>query len=172
MTHLGRDGRPQQPTLERETSRDKRQQRAGSRHRGSGFAGSYIIRALLDRGRRVVNYDLGDYRAESRFVIGAELDSVPLERGSIDDWPRLIEVFLRHKPTAVIHAGGIMDAAYLDEHPTIALQTNVGGAVNLLEASRLLGGIERFVFLSTVAVVGRKMYEPMDGNHPMVTAND
>ena len=139
---------------------------------GSGFAGSYIIRALLDRGRRVVNYDLGDYRAESRFVIGPELDSVPLERGSIDDWPRLIEVFLRHEPTAVIHAGGIMDAAYLDEHPMIALQTNVGGAVNLLEASRLLGGIERFIFLSTVAVVGRKMYEPIDGNHPTVTAND
>jgi nucleoside-diphosphate-sugar epimerase len=105
-------------------------------------------------------------------VIGQELDSVPLERGSIDDWPRLIEVFLRHEPSAVIHAGGIMDAAYLDEHPMIALQTNVGGAVNLLEASRLLGGIERFIFLSTVAVVGRKMYEPMDGNHPMVTAND
>ena len=36
---------------------------------GSGFAGSYIIRALLDLGRRVVNYDLGDYRAESRFVM-------------------------------------------------------------------------------------------------------
>jgi nucleoside-diphosphate-sugar epimerase len=139
---------------------------------GSGFAGSYIIRALLDGGRSVVNYDLGDYRSESRFVIGADIDSVPFERGSIDDWPRVVEVFLRHRPAAVVHAGGIMDAAYLDEHPTIALRINVGGAVNLLEAARLLGGVGRFVFLSTVAVIGRKLYEPIDGNHPTVTAND
>lgn len=137
---------------------------------GSGFAGSYIIRALLELDCDVVNYDLADYRPESRFVIGERLSSVAFERGSIDDWPRVLEVFLRHRPTEVVHAGGIMDAAFLDEHPTIALRTNVGGAVNLLEASRLFGGVERFVALSTVAVVGRKLYEPIDGDHPTVTA--
>jgi nucleoside-diphosphate-sugar epimerase len=138
---------------------------------GSGFAGSYIIRTLLDRDYRVINFDLADYRQEARFVIG-DVDDVVFERGSIDDWPRVLEVFLAHRPRAVIHAGGIMDTAYLDEHPTIALRTNVGGCVNLLEASRLLGDVRRFVFLSTIAVIGRKLYEPIDANHPTVTAKD
>ena len=79
---------------------------------GAGFAGSYVTRALLDRGRRVVIYDLADFRSESRFVVGD--DHVVLERGSIDDWPRVLEVFLRHRPSAVVHAGGIMDTAFLD----------------------------------------------------------
>lgn len=139
---------------------------------GSGFAGSHIIRRLLDQGRQVVNFDLGDYRSEARHLLAADVDQVPLERGSIDDWPRLLEVFLRHRPSAVVHAGGIMDTAYLDEHPTIALRTNVGGTLNLLEAARLLGGVARFVYLSTIAVIGRKLYEPIDANHPTVTAND
>ena len=139
---------------------------------GSGFAGSYITRALLEAGARVVTYDLADYRDESRFVIGDGLSRVVAERGSIDDWPRVLEVFLRHRPTSVVHAGGMMDSLYLDEHPTIALRTNVGGSLNLLEACRLLGGVERFVFLSTIAVIGRCLYEPMDANHPTVSATD
>jgi UDP-glucose 4-epimerase len=137
---------------------------------GAGFAGSYIIRALLDHGCRIVVYDLADYRLESRFVIGSAIEEVVFERGSIDDWPQVLQVFLRHRPVAVVHAGGIMDPPFLSEHPTVALQVNVGGTLNFLEASRLVGGVERFVFLSSVAVIGRKLYEPIDANHPIVTA--
>jgi UDP-glucose 4-epimerase len=139
---------------------------------GAGFAGSYVVRALLDAGHRVVVYDLADYRAESRFVIGDGIADVLLERGSIEDWPRVFEVFLAHRPSVVVHAGGIMDAAWLDDHPTVALRTNVGGTVNVLEACRLLGGVDRFVFFSTIAVVGRVLYEPVDVSHPTVTARD
>ena len=39
---------------------------------GAGFSGSYIVRRLLDEGYSVVVYDLNDYRAESRFVVGAD----------------------------------------------------------------------------------------------------
>lgn len=139
---------------------------------GAGFAGSYITRALLEGGSDVVTYDLADYRDESRFVIGDGLSRVVSERGSIDDWPRVLEVFLRHRPAAVVHAGGIMDLLYLDEHPTIAFHTNVGGSINLLEACRLLGGVERFVLVSSIGVIGRCLYEPMDANHPTVSAYD
>ena len=138
---------------------------------GAGFAGSYIVRDLLDHDLDVVVYDLGDMRAESRFVVG-ETTSVELERGSIDDWPRVLEVVLRRRPSAVVHAGGMMDAAFLDEHPTVALRTNVGGSLNLLEASRIVGGVSRFIFLSSIAVIGRKLYEPIDANHPTVSAKD
>jgi nucleoside-diphosphate-sugar epimerase len=136
---------------------------------GAGFAGSYIVRQLLDHGWEVVVYDLADFRAESAYLVG-RATPVVLERGSIDDWPRVLEVALRHRPSAVVHAGGVMDATFLDEHPTVALGTNVGGSLNLLEASRIVGGVSRFIFLSSIAVIGRKLYEPIDANHPTVSA--
>jgi nucleoside-diphosphate-sugar epimerase len=139
---------------------------------GAGFVGSYIVRDLLDHRFGVVVYDLIDFRAESRFLLGADAERVVVERGSIDDWPRALEVVLRHRPAAVVHAGGMMDLAFLNEHPTVALRTNVGGSLNLLEASRIVGGVSRFVFLSSIAVIGRKLYEPMDANHATVSAKD
>ena len=57
---------------------------------GSGFAGSYIARTLADGGARVVTYDIADPRTESAHVIGSA--DVNLEKGSIDDWPRVFEV--------------------------------------------------------------------------------
>ena len=139
---------------------------------GAGFAGSYLIAELAERGHDVVCYDLADFRPESRFVLGSVADRIPLERGSIDDWPRVLEVVLAHRPRAIVHAGGIMDTAFLDQHPTIAFKTNLGGTLNLLEAARLVGGVERFVFFSTIAVVGRVLYEPVDANHPVLSARD
>lgn len=139
---------------------------------GAGFAGSYVIRALLERGHTVVCFDLADFRPESRFVLGDRADEVILERGSIDDWPRVLEVMLAHRPRAVVHAGGVMDTAFLDRHPTIAFRTNLGGTLNLLEAARLLADVQRFIFFSTIGVIGRVLYEPVDANHPVLSSRD
>lgn len=139
---------------------------------GAGFAGSYVIAELLARGYDVVCLDVADFRPESRFVLGEIADRVLFERGSIEDWPRVLEVMLAHRPRAVIHAGGMMDTAFLDRHPTVAFRTNLGGTLNLLEAARLLGDVERFIFFSTIGVIGRVLYEPIDANHPVLSARD
>ena len=139
---------------------------------GAGFAGSYVLNELLDAGHDVVCFDLAEFRAESRFLLAGKLDRVTVEQGSIDDWPRVFEVVLAHRPKAIVHAGGIMDTGLLDRHPTMAAHTNLGGTLNLLEASRLIGGVGRFVFFSTIGVIGRVLYEPVDANHPVLTARD
>ncbi len=139
---------------------------------GAGFAGSYVTNELLERGRRVVCFDQADFRAESRFLLGEKVGEVIVERGSIDDWPRVVGVILEHRPAAIVHAAGIMDTAFLDEHPTVAMRTNLGGTLNLLEAARLAGGVERFVLFSTIGVIGRVLYEPIDANHSVLTARD
>jgi nucleoside-diphosphate-sugar epimerase len=139
---------------------------------GAGFAGSYVIAELCSRGHSVVCFDLADFRAESRFVLGRWASEVAFERGSIEDWPRVLEVVLAHQPHAIVHAGGVMDTAFLDRHQTVALRTNVGGTLNLLEAARLVGDVDRFIFFSTIGVIGRVLYEPVDANHPVFTARD
>jgi nucleoside-diphosphate-sugar epimerase len=136
---------------------------------GAGFAGAYVTRELLDRGYRVVVYDVGDFRPESRFVIGKAIDTVTLERGSIDNLPRVLEVVMKHRPQAIAHLGAIMDIGFLDLNPMVALKVNVEGTLNMFEAARL-HGIGRVVMFSTIAVIGRKMYEPIDGDHPTITS--
>jgi nucleoside-diphosphate-sugar epimerase len=138
---------------------------------GAGFAGSYVVRRLLEDGDRVVVYDVADYRDESRFVIGKEIEGVPTERGSIDNWPAVLSAVQRHRPRAIAHLAGIMDIGLLDRNPLLALKVNVEGTCNVLEASRL-HGVERVVVLSTIGVHGKKVYEPIDGDHPTVTGRD
>src|SRR5262245_37786345 len=138
---------------------------------GAGFAGSYVVRRLLDDGQPVVVYDLADYRSESRFVIGERIEEVVTERGSIDDWPAVVSAVERHRPRAIAHLAGIMDVALLDRHPLLALKVNVEGTCNVLEAARLLD-VERVVVFSTIGVHGRKVYEPMDGDHPTITVRE
>lgn len=138
---------------------------------GAGFAGGYVVRELLDRGYRVVVLDLADFRSETRFVIGSGMAEVTLERGSIDNFPRVLEVVLKHKPWAIAHLGAIMDIHLLDLNPMLALKVNVEGTLNVFEAARL-HGVSRVVMFSTIAAIGRRLYEPIDGNHPTITARD
>ncbi len=136
---------------------------------GAGFTGGYIVRELLDRGYRPVAYDLTDFRPETRFVIGPDVASVPLERGAVEDWPAFIRAVQRHRPSAIVHVASHMDLPYTDEHPIVALQTNVGGALCVYEAARTYD-VGRVIVFSSISVIPEILYEPLDANHPTMVA--
>lgn len=137
---------------------------------GAGFAGSYVVRQLLDEGYEVIIYDLAEFRPESRFVVGDDAARLPLERGGIDNWPRLLEVVQRYRPGGIVHLATIMDVAFLHRNPAIAHSVNVGGTINLFEAARLHAA-ERVILFSTIGVHGQVRYQPIDSNHPTIMAN-
>jgi nucleoside-diphosphate-sugar epimerase len=137
---------------------------------GAGFIGGNLVRALLDTGRRVVVLDVRDFIPEARFTIGAEVADVPLELASIGDQARVLDVFRVHRPDEVVHAGMILDPAYLATNRTTAFQVNVGGVINLVEAM-IAFGVPRLVNFSSVGVLPRVMYEPIDANHPILLAD-
>lgn len=136
---------------------------------GAGFSGGYVIRELLERGYQPVAFDLMDFKPETRDVIGTDIESVPLERGSIEDWPALFRAVGRHRPRAILHLASHLDLPYLDEHPIVALQVNVAGGLNVYEAARS-HGVSRVIVLSTIAVIPEVRYEPLDADHPVMVA--
>ena len=136
---------------------------------GAGFIGGHLVRALLDTGRRVVVLDVRPYIPEARFVIGDAVDSVALELGSIGDAARVLDVFRVHRPDEVVHAGMILDPAYLATNRSIAFGVNVGGVVNLAEAM-IAFGVPRLVNFSSIGVLPRVTYEPIDADHPILLA--
>ena len=137
---------------------------------GAGFIGSHVVRALLDTGRRVTVLDVRGFPPESRFVIGGGVDEIPLELASIGDQSRVLDVFRTHRPDEVVHAGMILDPAYLATNRSTAFQVNVGGVINLVEAM-IAFGVPRLVNFSSIGVLPRVMYQPIDGNHPILLAD-
>jgi nucleoside-diphosphate-sugar epimerase len=137
---------------------------------GAGFIGGHVVRDLLHTGRKVVVLDVRDFTPESRFVIGEEVDSVPLELASIGDQARVLDVFRAHRPDEVVHAGMILDPAYLATNRSSAFMVNVGGVVNLVEAM-IAFGVPRLVNFSSIGVLPRVVYRPIDVNHPLVLAD-
>jgi UDP-glucose 4-epimerase len=137
---------------------------------GAGFIGGHLVRALLDTGRRVVVLDVRGFVPETRFVIGSEVDALPLEIASIGDQARVLDVFRVHRPDEVVHAGMILDPAYLATNRSTAFQVNVGGVINLVEAM-IAFGVPRLVNFSSVGVLPRVVYTPIDANHPILLAD-
>ena len=137
---------------------------------GAGFIGGNLVRALLDTGRRVVVLDVRGFIPEARFTVGDDVDDVPLELASIGDQARVLDIFRVHRPDEVVHAGMILDPAYLATNRSTAFQVNVGGVINLVEAM-IAFGVPRIINFSSIGVLPRVIYRPIDANHPILLAD-
>ena len=100
--------------------RHERVRRAGSRRTivtgGTGFIGAYVASQLLAQGREVLVLDVKDYAPEGRFVLGERLRDVSVERASVDDRSRLLDL--------VQGTRSRRDRAHGDDHRPGVLATN------------------------------------------------
>jgi len=69
----------------------------------------------------------------------------------------LLEILKAHQITHILHTAAIRTAE-AQIQPLEAFNVNVNYTANLLEAARLYGKIQRFVFISTAAVYGKQPY--------------
>jgi nucleoside-diphosphate-sugar epimerase len=133
---------------------------------GTGFIGTYVVRELLQRGRRVVAFDTRELTEEGRFVLGDHADEVTVETGSIDDWSRVLHVVNDHRPVDVVHLATITHPVFLFTNPIPGVRVNLMGTIHVLEAARLFD-IRRIVYFSSVGVLPARQYEPIDAAHPI-----
>jgi len=138
---------------------------------GTGFIGSYVVKALLESGRRVVAFDTRGPSAESRFTLGGLADQVHVEEGSIDDWVRFLHVVKDHRPVDVVHLATITHPVFLFTNPMPGVRVNFEGTIHVLEAARLFD-IRRIVNFSSIGVLPARQYEPIDTSHPIFLPRD
>jgi nucleoside-diphosphate-sugar epimerase len=134
----------------------------------TGFIGPHVVRALLDSGRSVVGFDVRGFAAEGEFILGDDLERVPLEFASVADPARLNDVVRQHQPNEIVHMGMIIDPGFLASNRTTGIHVNVLGPVNVLEAA-IAFGVDRIVCFSSIGVLPSVEYEPIDVAHPIVT---
>jgi UDP-glucose 4-epimerase len=112
---------------------------------GSGFMGSHLVDALVERGHEVTVFD----RAPSRWLpAGARMVT-----GELADLDALTRTAAGHE--VVYHLAGFADLNAARSRPLDTVHANILGTVHLLEAMRAAGAA-RFLFASTVYVYSRE----------------
>lgn len=134
-----------------------------------GFIGSHLSELLVQSGARVralVYYNswnelgwLGD--AQQSLV-----DQMELVNGDIRD-TELIRKFVKGCDY-VFHLSSLIAIPYSYEAPRSYIDTNVMGAINVLQACRDSDSLTRLVHVSTSEVYGTAQQVPISESHPLV----
>ena len=134
---------------------------------GSGFLGTYVIRQLAGRGDRVISFDAVGPSPELAALTAPYEQQIVRVRGQILDLASLLRAVQQHRVERIFHAAALYDPPYSLDEPAITFQVNVNGTINVLEAARL-GGVQRVVQSSSIAVYVPRQYEPIDERHPIL----
>jgi NAD dependent epimerase/dehydratase len=130
-----------------------------------GFIGSHLAERLTELGAQTRCF----LRYNSHGSVGWLSDSpVRSELEIIHGDIRDSESVLRAAKDAevVFHLAALIGIPYSYHSPRSYVQTNVGGTLNVLEATRWCGA-ERLICTSTSEVYGSAKYVPIDENHPL-----
>jgi len=130
-----------------------------------GFIGSHLVESLVESGAEV--QALVQYRSDSKrgwLDYSKILNDVEVVSGDIRD-PFQARNIVSGKDI-VFNLAALIGIPYSYIAPSRYIETNVTGALNILEAIRTgLGG--RLVQMSTSEVYGSAIEIPMDENHPL-----
>lgn len=128
---------------------------------GAGFLGSFVVRELMSAGQTPVVLDL---HVPGNFGDGLSVE-IPVVRGGIEDLDFLLRAMAGHAVDRVVHLAGFLQFGCARD-PWKAVEVNVGGTLNILEASRRMG-VKKIVFASSGAVYGPRT-DPIDEDSPIL----
>jgi FlaA1/EpsC-like NDP-sugar epimerase len=118
----------------------------------AGSIGSEICRQVARfRPAAIIGYEIAE---SPLFYLGLEIARdypgtvFHSEIGSIQNPLRLKEVFERHRPAVVYHAAAYKHVPLMESHIFEAVENNVFGTMNVVEAARL-HGVAEFVMISS-----------------------
>jgi nucleoside-diphosphate-sugar epimerase len=135
---------------------------------GAGQVGSWVAHHLLAMGHRVTVFDVAPIAPWAAEVIGGA-NGVEFVQGDVTDAPDVVRVLEGSGAEAVVHTAALLTAA-VRRRPYAGVRVNVIGALNVLEAARLRGGV-RVVFCSSstvyAAIWGAYADEPIPADFRM-----
>ncbi|MEM9280777.1 MAG: SDR family NAD(P)-dependent oxidoreductase [Verrucomicrobiota bacterium] len=119
----------------------------------AGFIGNRVAQMLAESGHSVVGVDsINDAYDKSikkhRLEAQAAFEALSFEHGDICDIEFLSELFRKHQFSAVLNLAARAGVRYSMENPSVYLQTNAQGTLNLLELMKT-HGVEKMVLAST-----------------------
>lgn len=130
---------------------------------GAGFVGSHLVdQLLLEHPSEIRVYDNFVRGTLDNLAHARKSDNVRIVKGSITDLTRLREVM--EGVDYVFHLAALWLGECVHD-PRAAVEVNVVGTYNVVEACRDLG-VKRVVFSSSASVYGDAVTTPMTEEHP------
>lgn len=121
----------------------------------NGWVPSYIMRRLVQRGERVISFDLMPPDDMLRDFLADCYSGVTFIQGDVTEQQQMLDLARRADVTRIIHAAAITPRIDREqEEPQRIIDVNLGGTVNALEVARQLPEFERFVYICSIAAVG------------------
>jgi CDP-glucose 4,6-dehydratase len=137
----------------------------------TGLLGSWLSRALLARGARVVVI-VRDEVPDAALVTAGDLERCVRVRGDVEDGRLLERVLVEHEIDAVFHLAAQTIVEHAVRDPLGTLRANVAGTWELLDACRRSGRPARIIVASSDKAYGTQRVlpytedQPLEGRHP------
>ncbi len=134
---------------------------------GAGMVGCYLARELTEAGDEVTLFELNPVMPYIKNVV--DLNRVKVVRGNILNLPDLMHALKDSGAEWIVHTAALLGAS-VNLAPFTAVQVNINGVVNVIEAAQL-SGVKRIVYTSTGGVYKRKATAPMKEDHPLESSS-
>lgn len=137
---------------------------------GAGLVGGHVVEKLLSLGARVFVLDIA-IKPKSYFESQKLQERAKLIIQDVRDWAKLKELILAENISYIFHlaAQALVPLAY--EDPSLTLDTNIMGTVNVLEAARLIPAVKAVIVASSDKAYGKDCEDAtedqaLSGDHP------
>jgi UDP-glucose 4-epimerase len=120
---------------------------------GSGFIGTWVLRDLLEAGKRVIALDVRPATERWSRVLGARAKDVVFSDVSLIDRDGLAALMKQHDVSHVIHLAALLTPD-CQQDPFRGCQVNVLGSTAVFDAARMAGSVQAIAFASSYAVYG------------------
>ena len=128
-----------------------------------GFIGQALVDTLIGQGKEVLGFDYNPPKDE---VLARWKGKAEFRQGDIRDGKLIAElVETSGDVDPIIHLAGMLTTG-CDRDPPAAIDVNIGGTFNILDAA-LKNGKRRVVFASTISVYGRGLPQPITEDMPL-----
>jgi len=134
-----------------------------------GFIGSHLIELLVESGaqvRALVYYNSWNAIGWLKDIPESVLSQVEIVRGDVRDSDHMRELVSGCE--YVMHLSSLIAIPYSYHAPRSYVDTNITGALNILQACRESDSLTRLVHVSTSETYGSAQYVPINELHPVV----
>ena len=136
----------------------------------TGLIGSWLVKALIERGANVVAL-MRDYVPDSELVLSGKMERVSLVYGRLEDPETLVRAFNEYEIHTCFHLGAQTIVQTANRSPLSTFESNVRGTWNLLETVRQSSLIEGIIVASSDKAYGDSDRLPYTEDMPLKGSN-